>query len=190
MRSNFDELNPQRHLVVEDTNVNNPEYVNDTPPLVEDSEQEEKCFELLSAYIDGEVTPCERRQVQEWLDNDPKIHQLYIKLSRIHQAIEQIPIPASASVPSSQLTEQVFQRLDGRRKSGFVSLGVAIIGAIVLGILTGLVVKNNSELPKLAKQTLTNASDNSEGLMIALNQPVMDIPTIGILPPKNSSSDQ
>jgi len=32
------------------------------------------CFELLSAYLDGEVTATERRQVEEWLSTDASIN--------------------------------------------------------------------------------------------------------------------
>jgi hypothetical protein len=34
-------------------------------------------FELLSAYIDGEVTAAERKQVEEWLATDPTVQQLH-----------------------------------------------------------------------------------------------------------------
>ena len=39
-------------------------------------------FELLSAYMDGELTAEERKQVQQWLDSDPEFHELYKQLLR------------------------------------------------------------------------------------------------------------
>ena len=33
-------------------------------------------YELLSAYLDGEVTAAERKQVEEWLANDPTVQSL------------------------------------------------------------------------------------------------------------------
>jgi len=35
-------------------------------------------FELLSAYLDGEVTAAQRQQVEDWLGNDPEV-QLYAR---------------------------------------------------------------------------------------------------------------
>ncbi|ACK73497.1 putative transmembrane anti-sigma factor [Gloeothece citriformis PCC 7424] len=170
MRSNFDELNPRRHIVVENTIVNNPEFGSDTPPLAEDFE-EEAYLELLSAYIDGEVDASERKQVQEWLDNDPKIHQQYMRMLRVQEAFRQTPVPPVSSVSSFELSEQVFQRLDRERKGRFLSFGVVIVGAISIGMLTSVLVKGNSDIPKLAQE---------EGLMIALNYPVIDIPSATI----------
>ncbi|MEL6165322.1 MAG: zf-HC2 domain-containing protein, partial [Cyanobacteria bacterium J06628_3] len=37
-------------------------------------------FELLSAYLDGEVTAAERRQVEEWLANDSSVQNLHKRL--------------------------------------------------------------------------------------------------------------
>ena len=34
-------------------------------------------FELLSAYIDGEVTAAERGQIEQWLTTDPEVQCLY-----------------------------------------------------------------------------------------------------------------
>lgn len=177
MRSNFDELNPKQHIAVENTIVNNFEYVSDTPRFAEESDEEQACFDLLSAYIDGEVDASERKQVQEWLDNDPKIHQLYVQMLKLHQGIDQIPFPR---VSSSQLSEQVFQRLDHERKRKFFSIGAAVISSIVIGILTSIVVKGNSALPKLAQEKLMFINKKEAGLMIALNYPIIDLPTTSI----------
>ena len=54
MNLNFDEFEQC------DADSNNP------------SNQEHGRYQLLSAYLDGEVTVDERRQVQEWLDSDVK----------------------------------------------------------------------------------------------------------------------
>jgi hypothetical protein len=42
-------------------------------------------FELLSAYLDGEVTATERKQVEEWLANDASVQCLYARLSQCPQ---------------------------------------------------------------------------------------------------------
>ena len=71
----------------------------ESPSMNEEFER----FELLSAYLDGEVTAEERYQVQEWLDNDPKLKQTYLKLLRLQQSIPQIPTP-SPSISTDQLS--------------------------------------------------------------------------------------
>ncbi|MFS8118200.1 MAG: anti-sigma factor family protein, partial [Microcoleus sp.] len=52
-------------------------------------------FELLSAYIDGEVTAAERRQVEEWLTNDLTTKRLYSRLMMMQQGFQSMPVPAA-----------------------------------------------------------------------------------------------
>ena len=70
-------------------------------------DQEQERYQLLSAYLDGEVTVDERRQVQEWLDNDCAFQQKYIKLLQLKQAIPRIPIPQGEISPE-EFSERVF----------------------------------------------------------------------------------
>jgi Putative zinc-finger len=44
-------------------------------------------FELLSAYLDGEVTAPERRQVEAWLKSDPKMQALYARMLKMQQGV-------------------------------------------------------------------------------------------------------
>ena len=46
--------------------------------------QKRDCFELLSAYLDGEVTATERKQVEEWFSTDTSVKCLYKKIGRAH----------------------------------------------------------------------------------------------------------
>jgi len=52
----------------ESTPNQNQSRLNSHPDL--DSTQQSR-FELLSAYLDGEVSPQERKQIHHWLDTDP-----------------------------------------------------------------------------------------------------------------------
>jgi anti-sigma factor RsiW len=36
-------------------------------------------FELLSAYLDGELTATERRQIEDWLKTAPEVQRLYAR---------------------------------------------------------------------------------------------------------------
>lgn len=60
-----------------------------------ESDDEEMRFELLSAYLDNEVTSEERQLVAQWLRDDPKIQQMYQRLLMLRQAIRTAPVPSS-----------------------------------------------------------------------------------------------
>jgi anti-sigma factor RsiW len=158
MESNFEERDSDRQLTGDQ------------------SEREEQCsrFELLSAYLDGEVTAAERKQVQHWLDTDPQMQKLYRSLSRLHQDINSIPV--TSDVPETvKLPEQVFERLDrDRRRKRVAFLGGAAIAAVVIGVVSNLFV-GREIVPRFAHSPLAPIED-SEQLTIALNHPVINIP--------------
>ena len=54
-------------------------------------------FELLSAYLDGEVTAVERRQIEDWLTTDLGVQRLYARLLKLRYRWQTIP-----SVPLAQ----------------------------------------------------------------------------------------
>jgi anti-sigma factor RsiW len=157
-------------------------------PAHESSETNEQYnrFELLSAYLDGEVTAAERKQVQEWLDTDPKMQKLYTRLLRLHQEIDSLPVPPAA--PSTvQLSEQVFARIDRKRRSKqFVFLGGAAIAAVVIGAFSNLLFRNDFFAPQVVEAPTAPLEQNSEHLMIALNHPIIEIPAAAILPSETS----
>ncbi|YAI81779.1 MAG: anti-sigma factor family protein [cyanobacterium endosymbiont of Rhopalodia sterrenbergii] len=126
-------------------------------------------FELLSAYLDGEVTAKERSQVQQLLDTDPQFNQLYAQLSRLQREIPTIPVPASP-VSSQRLSESVFEKVDRQNQSQrLVQWGGVVIATVVMGIIYNFYIE---------KQSLSRnfADVEAEPLTIALNRPVVDIP--------------
>jgi len=131
-------------------------------------------FELLSAYVDGEVTAEERYQVQEWLDNDPKLKQTYLKLLRLQQVIPQIPTPSS-SISTDQLSARVFQQI--KRENRMLRLwiwgGVVTASAGFVMFFNLFMGTNNIFQPNAQSASL---EIEAEPLVIALNQPVFDIP--------------
>jgi anti-sigma factor RsiW len=141
-------------------------------------------FELLSAYLDGEVTAAERKQVQQWLDTDPQIQKLYMQLSRLHQDIDSIPVVPD--VPSTtQLSEQVFQQVDrDRRSKRLALLGGGAIAAIIIGTLSNLLFGHNSPIQQMANESVTPSEPDTEELTIALNRPIVEIPA-EVIPPAN-----
>lgn len=71
---------------------------NDQVNLAETHDDEAR-FELLSAYLDDEVTPQERKLVSQWLMDDPNTLQMYRRLLMLRQAIRTAPVQPSVKRP-------------------------------------------------------------------------------------------
>lgn len=129
-------------------------------------------FELLSAYLDGEITASERKQVQHWLDTDPKFQLLHRRMLELRQGLQKMPVPAPSQSPEN-LAATVFKKIDQRRGQRKALLwGSGTIAAIFLGAVTTIIPKAgfNPFNPQLAQ----NPGD-SEPLQIALNRPTVPI---------------
>jgi anti-sigma factor RsiW len=121
-------------------------------------------FELLSAYLDGEVTAAERQQVRVWLDTDPSVQRQYRQLLKLRQSLQAMPVPAAGQ----QMADQVLTRLDRIRNQRMVFWGGTAIAALFLAAAAGLMPRFSSEFAK--------SKTAPEPLMIALNQPAVKIP--------------
>ncbi len=161
MKSNFDQFN-------EDWPLND-----DLNPIDEDFEK----FLLLSAYLDGEVTPQERKQVQQWLDTDPQFKQQYLEQLRLHQGVNRVPIPSPSD---SSMVESVFHKIDQQDKQRRLLIGSGILVAAILSAFTSNFWLRPSFTPKFSTiENLPqemNVDEDSESLVIALNQPIVEIP--------------
>jgi anti-sigma factor RsiW len=139
-------------------------------------------FELLSAYLDGEVTADERKQVQHWLATDPQVQRQYAKMLKLRQGIQTLPVPA-AEQPAQQIAQQVFARIDRHRNRRLIAWGGAAIAALFMGALSGVMPQSP------APQVATNLSPQKvapQPLMVALNEPVIPIPKAAIAAPEKS----
>ncbi|MFM7405943.1 MAG: anti-sigma factor family protein [Cuspidothrix sp.] len=144
-------------------------------------------FELLSAYLDGEVTANERRQVEELLSTDAGIKSLYNRLLNLRQGLQTIPIPPSGQ--SSETTiEQVFTRIDRRYHLNCL-LGSVATAACVFGAISGLFSGNTFKTLQMAQTqsttqvtTIATQTAADSPLMVALNNPVIEIPKTAIAP--------
>ncbi|WP_427158738.1 anti-sigma factor family protein [Aliinostoc sp. HNIBRCY26] len=144
-------------------------------------------FELLSAYLDGEVTAAERRQVEDWLANDASVQRLYTRLIKLRQAFQTMPVPTTQTCPETT-ANQVFARINrrSRRKWAF---GGAALAACVIGALSSWLLNQESSIPQVAQQPQvqpTQTATKSEPLpMIALNNPVIEIPKAAVSSPES-----
>jgi anti-sigma factor RsiW len=153
-------------------------------------------FELLSAYLDGEVSPTERKQVEAWLASDAELQRTYQQMLSLQGSLRSMPAVAP-SMPTEELVSQVMSRLDRRSKpklwvwGGLGAATVLLIGA-VSGLLTG---GNQTGSLQMAQQPKPQATElpqasipavalrpeesiNPKALMIVLERPPVAIPVV------------
>jgi predicted anti-sigma-YlaC factor YlaD len=174
--SHFNE-NSQPQNQPDDLRFGNDKHTNESTGAMDMVKRDR--FELLSAYLDGEVTAAERKQVEEWLASDPTVQRLYTRLLKLRQSVRTLPVPESQQ-SVEQTVEQVMARL--RRRSRLVWLGGgAAVAACVIGTVSGLFPGVNSGLPQFAQQSIqkvqpTTSPEAASPLMVAINNPVIPIP--------------
>jgi hypothetical protein len=150
--------------------------------LDETDAREMEKFELLSAYLDGEVTAAERKQVEQWLQEDAAFKAMHQSMRRMHGAIEQIPTPAA--MPVNELAEGVFAKIDRRRRNTWLkAIGGTCAAALVAvggSVAAGWNNLTAPSMPQLAKISLPIPGANSVELspapiMVSLNDPIVQI---------------
>lgn len=146
-------------------------------PIADEASLPPDCFELLSAYIDGETTASQRHQVQTWLDRDPQVKRLYTQLLALQSQMQQsVAPPCEKSV--TEITSEVFQSIDSshRRQRRLILTGTAIAASMVAAI-TGVFGGNAPlRMNMAALDNSTNLNAPRETLAIALNKPAINIP--------------
>ncbi|MEG4405552.1 zf-HC2 domain-containing protein [Microcoleus sp. MON2_D5] len=153
-------------------------------------------FELLSAYLDGEVTATERRQVEEWLTNDPTTKRLYSRLLMMQQSFQAMPVPASEQ-SAQELATKVLQRVERKPKQTWI-LGGGAIAALLIALVSGVGGERQLFAPQFARSPVSGESDglimalneplveivNPNDLMLGVNAPIMDIPKVRVATPQ------
>ncbi len=128
-------------------------------------------FELLSAYLDGEVTAPEKRQVEEWLDNDAETQRLYARLLTLRQNFQTLPVPpAEQSV--EQTIHQVFGKIEKRRQHRSLRWGGAAVAAVMIAALSTVV--PGRQVLQMAE--VSSPASTEEKLLVALNTPLVELP--------------
>ncbi|ARV62861.1 transcriptional regulator [Nostocales cyanobacterium HT-58-2] len=147
-------------------------------------------FELLSAYLDGEVTAAERKQVEEWLADDPTVQRLYGRLLKLRQGVRTLPIPEPQQ-SVEETVEQVMARLRHRPRLLWLTGGAAV-AACVIGAMSSLLTGGEPRLPQLANNQPVQQTQPAESapigpspLMVAINNPVIPIPKAAQASPEN-----
>ncbi|MDG2206740.1 MAG: RseA family anti-sigma factor [Pirellulales bacterium] len=64
--------------------------------------------EMISAYLDGELTAGERAQVAQWIENDPRARNVYQELQQLRESLRSLP-----SVKfDKNLTQTILEQID------------------------------------------------------------------------------
>ncbi len=181
MTSNYDDfnLNQESDRVEENSNVPQQDIFN-----LDDNEMSDpklECFELLSAYLDDEVSVEERRQVQYWLDHDPEIKKLYLQLSRLHHGVQNIPV-TQETIPAAQLSDRVFQSIDRNQRKRQVTIWGGAIAALVLATVSNLFT-GGGNVPALRLADSSEQETTSQPTImvaVAVNKPAVIIPKAAV----------
>jgi anti-sigma factor RsiW len=131
-------------------------------------------FELLSAYLDDEVTASERYEVEALLESDEAFAQHYRQMLRIQTSLPAMSVPSNRQ-SSEALAAAVFAEIDRPRQRKMAIFGGGAIAAGLLSVvagLSGLVGGDNSQ-PQFAK------GNAPAPIMVALNDPILSIPVKG-----------
>lgn len=133
----------------------------------------EQRFEWLSAYLDQELSPEEAKKVEQWLKQDDQARQTYQNLLQLRYRLREIPIPPSRLSPD-ELTHAATTKAQRQKlKQYFLWTGGAVT-ALCLAIVTGALSTDKVSFPRWAGSNERQMA--SQSLMIALDQPVMEIP--------------
>ena len=147
-------------------------------------------FELLSAYLDGELSPEETAKIESLLQTNQSLQQEYQQLLKLKEKIRQLR-PVTPSFSPEELSQGIFAKVEQRRKKHKWLWGGSAIAAVSVAALTSLFTPNPGFIPQLAnspdrqlqlvlavnqisRQQLNENLD--DGLMIKLNEPPVNIP--------------
>ena len=143
-------------------------------------------FELLSAYLDGETTASERKQVEAWLETDPDFKHCYQQLLQMQRGMQSLPVPAAP--PVEETIERVMARIEHKKPTVAVWAAAGTVAAVTVAAITGLFSNGGSFIPQTAqnpdgRSNPTIVSNNPQldslkpsDLLIAIDRSPVDIP--------------
>jgi anti-sigma factor RsiW len=156
----------------------NPSDLNQAP---NDQRGSNERFELLSAYMDGEVTAEERRLVESWLANEPKVQQMHQRLLMLKHGFSAIETPEPVQ-PIAVTIDKVFERVERRSRFRVIVGGAVAAAAAVVATVVGInsVVNGPAQFAKNSPdrtiERVTPAPQEvpmTEGLLVSLDEPVV-----------------
>jgi anti-sigma factor RsiW len=149
-------------------------------PSFELEENASDCFELLSAYIDGEATVEERKQVQQLLDNDPQSKELYLQLLKLQGGIQNLTVPTSETTSAKILSERVFDRVDRSHHRQKAIIWSGAIAATIITTIANIVPNSPSPSLRIAENSSQDSSSPSIMVAVSLSKPTVIIPKAAV----------
>jgi anti-sigma factor RsiW len=141
-------------------------------------------FELLSAYIDGEVSESEEQLVELWLVDDVNFRHIYQQQLKLRQLLIELPVPVAAnSSPKAEtelMIDRVFAQIDKRsqrRKWKLAGIGIAV--AAVVGVFGSMFTLNSSPQFSPVSNSIgikSPAPVAEEPILIAMEEPLVPLP--------------
>lgn len=181
MTSNFNDPNDQ-HQPTPMTGQNSP---SGSSNLIQRDR-----FELLSAYLDGEVTAVERKQVEAWLASDTAVQRLHSRLLKLRHGLQNMPVPASPQA-TEQTVQNVLHRIDRQPKLSLVWGGAAIAALFVGALVSSILPISQTPAPQIAKGSQqpgieSPQTNGNEALLVALDKPLVAIPKTPVVVPNGA----
>jgi ferric-dicitrate binding protein FerR (iron transport regulator) len=139
-------------------------------------------FELLSAYIDNQVTSTERKQVEQWLDTDREFKKMYLHLLQLEQSIKNVPIKSVTS--TDDMCTKVFAKIDRQRRNRQIRLTLSLGCLAILG----LIIYVPRQFSDLHSTDSAFEIKQGESLTIALNHPIIQLPQSPLKQPDSSTT--
>lgn len=130
-------------------------------------------FELLSAYLDRELTAENTEKVEEWLTRDQQAQETYKNLLRLRYHIQRVPVYSSHH-SSETLAKKVVSKANNKTLKQILFLGGGTMVALFITMMSGTFSWMNSSSTRLTRSDYSDLP--SDTLTITLDQPVVEIP--------------
>ena len=102
-------------------------------------------FELLNAYLDGEVTADERRQIENWLTTDTQVQCLYARALKLRQKWQMMsPL---AQQPTASEIKQIFVCRETKPKRAVLWKTILLVAVVLTALPYILPERQSSVLP-------------------------------------------
>ena len=144
----------------------------------------EERFELLSAYIDGEVTEAEEQLVEQWLSDDVDFRRLYQQQLKLRQSLIDLPVPVAAhssvKTETDVMINRVFAEIDKRsqrRKWKLAGIGISV--AAVVGVFGSMFTFNSRPQFSPVANSIKSPAPTQvkpEPILIAMEEPLVPLP--------------
>ncbi|MBD2187253.1 anti-sigma factor family protein [Pseudanabaena mucicola] len=142
----------------------------------------EERFELLSAYIDGEVTEAEEQLVEQWMSDDANLRHVYHQQIKLRQALIDLPVPVAVNSSVKRDTDVMINRViaeidkrSQRRKWKLAGIGISV--AAVVGVFGSLFTLNTSpQFSPVSNSIKSPAQVKEEPILIAMEEPLVPLP--------------